>query len=105
MDDIRRDGMARVLRAVRARTQRAPVHVSFDIDAVDPEVPRAGHRDAGRRRPARARPCAPRLEAAGRTMDVVCLDLVEVNPALDAPDARTARLAARLATAMLGLTG
>jgi arginase len=83
----------------RALTGTAGIHVSFDLDALDPdEAPGVGT-------PARGglsyREAHLAMEMLADTGKVVSVELVEVNPALDHRN-RTAALGVELLTSLLG---
>jgi len=94
MHDLRRDGVRATVDAVRDAVGDAPVHLSFDVDVLDPGLaPGTGTPVPGGMR---RRELATVLSVL-RTLNIKCLDLVEVNPDLDAEDERTARIAASIA--------
>lgn len=81
--DIRARGMAAIAEEILALTRRSPLHVSFDIDSVDP-----------RYAPATGVPVADGLNmnelqilarALARHGDLKSLDMVEINPRLGSP--------------------
>lgn len=102
MKDVDRQGIGEVmLRALEWATSggRRPLHVSLDLDVVDPA-----------HAPGVAAPCPGGLSyrEAHLAMELVadwgclvCLDVVEVNPILDQHN-RTARLATELVASALG---
>ncbi|MBB6731798.1 arginase [Cohnella zeiphila] len=101
MRDIDREGIEAVMERALAIAGRGSegVHVSLDMDALDPiEAPGVGTPVPGGLSYREARMAMETLAASGRA---VSMDLVEVNPRLD-PSGRTARLAAELAAALLG---
>ncbi|WP_019533105.1 arginase [Paenibacillus ginsengihumi] len=103
MHDIDRLGMARVMdEAIRiAGNGTDGVHVSFDIDCVDPlEAPGTGTPVRGGLTYREAHLALELLRASGL---VASAEFVEVNPALDS-SRRTARLAAELIASLLGKT-
>jgi arginase len=100
MYEIDRHGMHEVVeRAIRAASGAAFLHVSFDMDVVDPEqAPGVGT-------PVRGgityREAHLAMELISRHAGVGSLELVEVNPVLDEHNA-TASLAVELACSALG---
>ncbi len=77
----------------------APLHVSFDIDVVDPsEAPGTGTREPGGLTYREARLLMELIAESGK---LTSLDLVEVNPLLD-QGGKTSRLAAALICSALG---
>jgi len=90
---IRRRGMAAVAREIFARVQGRPLHISFDIDSLSPEVaPSTGV-------PVAEGLLLPEVEILGRELsrhpDLTSMDVVEINPALGtAQDVRQTYLAA-----------
>jgi arginase len=100
MSDIDRHGIERAMREALAYLQGAPfLHVSVDLDAVDPMfAPGVGTRVQGGLSYREAH-LALELLAESELMD--SLELVEVNPILD-DENRTASLAVELAASALG---
>lgn len=101
MHDIDRIGMARVMeRAIAIASYGSEgIHVSFDIDSVDPgEAPGTGTPVRGGLNYREAHLAMEMLYDCGR---VTSADIVEVNPLLD-PSGRTARLAVDLIGSLLG---
>jgi arginase len=100
MSDIDRRGVEPVLREALERVDGAPfVHVSVDLDLVDPDVaPGVGS-------PARGgfsyREAHLAMELVAESGLLTSLELVEVNPILDHEN-ETARLAVELAASALG---
>ena len=98
--DVDRRGLEPVIREALGRIQGAPfVHVSLDLDAVDPDVaPGVGS-------PVRGglsyREAHLVMELVAESGLLGSLELVEVNPILDHENA-TARLAVELAASALG---
>ncbi len=75
------------------------LHVSFDVDALDPDVaPAVGTAVSGGLSLEEAQTLMRRLSASGL---VDSLDIVELNPALDA-DGRTARIVVDLVAILMG---
>ncbi|WP_159994425.1 arginase [Roseomonas sp. 18066] len=97
---LRRDGMAALAGFLdRLAAEDGLLHVSFDIDVVDPaHAPGTGTPVAGGLEPAEAAEALSMLGGSGR---LVGLDIVEVNPALDQQH-RTARLAVGLMRYLFG---
>ncbi len=104
-DDVREFGMRAVVRKALSDIDpegRHPIHISFDVDSVDPEVA-----------PATGVPVPGGLTIAdldeladfvSKTRRLVALDLAEVNPALAASQAdvdRTIQVVANFAAACL----
>ncbi len=104
--DVWREGSAAVLASLLGRidpSHSRPIHVSFDIDVVDPGfAPATGVPVADGLHPDHVRQLAEDLKATGR---VVSMDVVEVNPEL-APSAdglaATAGIAMNFALQVLG---
>ncbi|GGD68739.1 arginase [Paenibacillus nasutitermitis] len=101
MQDIDRLGMARVMeQTIRIASNGSDgIHVSFDIDCIDPgEAPGTGT-------PVRGglsyREAHLAMEMLAETGAVTSADMVEVNPLLD-PSSGTARLAVELIGSLLG---
>jgi arginase len=100
ISDIDRRGVEPVLRAALERVADAPfVHISVDLDFVDPTVaPGVGS-------PVRGglsyREAHLMMELVAESGSLASLELVEVNPILDHENA-TARLAVELAASALG---
>ena len=101
MRDIDERGMAAVMREAIERASRGTggVHVSFDVDVIDPDLAK------GTGTPARGgltyREAHLAMELLADTGKVVSADFVEVNPALDNKN-ETARLAVELVASLLG---
>ncbi len=90
MDEIRRHGMAALARKAveRAVGEGAHIHVSFDLDVLDPgEAPGVGLPEAGGTTLAETQAC---LEAVLETSLVGSFDLMEHNPSGD-PSGQTTR--------------
>lgn len=101
MKDIDRRGMGEVMdEALKvALDGTAGVHVSFDIDALDPQVaPGVGTPKKGGLDYREAHLCMEMVADSGR---LIGLDMVEVNPILDTRNS-TAELAAELILSALG---
>ncbi|HKQ19739.1 MAG TPA: arginase family protein, partial [Candidatus Eisenbacteria bacterium] len=77
----------------------AGIHLSFDLDVVDPEdAPGTGTPVQGG---ITYREAHLAMEMLGERADIVCVDLVEVNPVLDHGNA-TGLLAVELAQSLFG---
>lgn len=101
MTDIDRVGMAQVMQQAIAIAgpDRASVHLSFDVDCLDPSLaPGTGTPVPGGLTYREAHLAMELLAQSGVAHS---LELVEVNPALDQDD-KTARLAAELICSALG---
>ncbi len=101
MHDIDKQGMAEVMEdAIRlAGTGTAGIHVSFDMDSLDPnDAPGVGTPVPGGITYREAHLAMEMLHESGR---VISMDLVEVNPILDQHN-KTAELAVELACSALG---
>ena len=102
MADIDRDGIARVMEralAIVTAGGRRSLHVSLDVDVLDPDVaPGVGTPVPGG---LTYREAHLALEMAAATGLVAGIDVVEVNPILDDHN-RTARLAVGLIASALG---
>ena len=100
MSEIDENGMAEVLRAaLRALGPVENIHVSFDMDSLDPSVaPGVGTPVSGGLTVREAHLIMEMLADDGR---VRTLDLVEVNPILDERN-RTAQVAVDLAASLFG---
>ncbi len=100
MRDIDENGMANVLRAsLNALGNVASIHVSFDMDSLDPSIaPGVGTPVSGGLTIREAHLIMEMLADDGR---VRSLDLVEVNPILDEHN-RTAQVAVDLAASLFG---
>ncbi len=100
MRDIDENGMAAVVRAaLNALGSVDAIHVSFDLDSLDPQfAPGVGTPVPGGLTNREAHLILEMLADDGR---VRSLDLVEVNPILDAHNA-TAQLAVELAASLFG---
>jgi arginase len=102
MKDIDRQGIAAVVEdaIARASAGTAGIHVSFDLDVCDPAIaPGVGTPVKGGLDYREAHMVMEMIADAG---SLIALDLVEVNPVLDAQNA-TAILAAELAASALGM--
>ena len=97
---MRRDGMAALAGFLdRVAAEDGLLHVSFDIDVVDPaHAPGTGTPVAGGLEPSEAAEALSMVSASGRMLS---LDIVEVNPALDQQH-RTARLTVGLMRYLFG---
>lgn len=82
--DVRKKGMAKVAQEILEKVAHRPLHVSFDIDSLDPAVA-----------PATGVPVAEGLNIAevtylGQTLaknqNLRSVDIVEINPAIGNPD-------------------
>jgi arginase len=100
MSDVDRRGVEPVLREALARVAGAPfVHVSVDLDLVDPDVaPGVGSPVKGG---FSYREAHLAMELVAESDLLTSLELVEVNPILDHENA-TAKLAVELAASALG---
>jgi len=100
MRDIDELGMATVARRALARLNRMPrIHVSLDMDALDPTVaPGVGTPVAGGLTFREAHLVMEILAESGK---VCSLDIVEINPILDEGN-RTAEVAVALTASLLG---
>ena len=100
MHDIDEHGIAHVTReALRALQGCARIHVSLDLDALDPsEAPGVGTPVPGG---LTYREGHLLMELLQRTGKVQSLDIVEINPILDERN-RTARLAVELTASLFG---
>lgn len=100
MRDIDELGMATVTRRALARLSHLQrVHLSFDMDSLDPQIaPGVGTPVAGGITFREAHLLMEILSESGK---ISSLDVVEVNPILDASN-RTARLAVELVASLLG---
>lgn len=100
MSEIDENGMADVMRAaLRAMGSVETIHVSFDMDSLDPSVaPGVGTPVSGGLTIREAHLIMEMLADDGR---VRTLDLVEVNPILDERN-RTAQVAVDLAASLFG---
>ena len=100
MSEIDENGMADVMRAaLRALGSVETIHVSFDMDSLDPSVaPGVGTPVSGGLTIREAHLIMEMLADDGR---VRTLDLVEVNPILDERN-RTAQMAVDLAASLFG---
>ncbi len=100
MRDIDELGMATVARRALARLNRMPrIHVSLDMDALDPSVaPGVGTPVAGG---LTFREAHLLMEILAESEKVCSLDIVEVNPILDEGN-RTAEMAVALTASLLG---
>ncbi len=102
MEDIDRMGMRSVMvEAMKIAGSKGPVHVSFDIDVVDPsEAPGVGTPVKGGITYREAHLAMEMISEAGQMRS---LELVEVNPILDQQNA-TAELAVELILSSMGKT-
>jgi arginase len=101
MRDIDERGMRAVMEEAirRATTGTAGIHVSFDIDAIDPDLaPGVGTPSAGGLSYREAHLAMEMLADSGKVMSA---EFVEVNPVLDTRNG-TARLAVGLLASLLG---
>ncbi|MDX1502149.1 MAG: arginase [Thermoanaerobaculia bacterium] len=100
MQDIDREGIGSVAeRAVRRLSHLDRVHVSLDMDALDPrEAPGVGTPVGGG---LTYREAHLLMETAAERLPVASLDVVEINPILDERN-RTAELAIELVMSGLG---
>ena len=99
MDDITSTGIGEVMRDVRAWISGRPVHVSYDIDAIDcAYAPGTGIQNMGGLTYREAVYIARQLAQ----QDLVALDLVEYNPRRDT-DTMTADLSIELIAHLLGV--
>jgi len=100
MKEIDAYGVARVVRnAMRGLSHLDRIHLSFDLDVVDPETaPGVGTRVRGG---LTYREAHLLMELASEAEVVRSLDVVEVNPILDAHNA-TAELAVELVGSLMG---
>jgi arginase len=103
MSEIDERGMATCMEEALARATdgTAGVHLSFDLDAVDPEVaPGVGTPVAGGLTYREAHLACEKVAHTGRLLG---LDIVELNPILDESN-RTAKLAVELILSAFGKT-
>ena len=100
MRDIDERGMAAVAREALARLAHlSRLHVSLDLDALDPmEVPGVGTTSPGG---LTYREAQLLMEIVADSGQVAALDVVEINPILDSQN-RTARIAVELAATLFG---
>ncbi|KRH99364.1 arginase [Curvibacter sp. PAE-UM] len=100
MDTLRTEGADAVMaHALKDLPANAHLHVSLDLDFLDPEVaPGTGTTVAGGASLEQARQCLQLIARCGR---LGSLDVMELNPALDR-DQRTTRHALDLIAALLG---
>lgn len=100
MRDVDELGMATVARRALTRLSHVPrIHVSFDMDVIDPGVaPGVGTPVPGG---LTFREAHLLMEILAEARKVSSLDVVEINPILDAGN-RTAELAVELITSVLG---
>jgi arginase len=103
MKDIDRHGIGRImeraLEAVDPRNER-PIHVSYDIDAVDPsEAPGTGTAVKGGLTYRESHLIAEVLAETGR---LGSMDLVEINPELEQGGSRTVNLGLEIILSALG---
>lgn len=102
MEDIRRKGidwvMAEALRVAGKGSDG--IHLSFDIDSLDPsEAPGTGTKVAGG---LSARQVLAAFGVLRRSGKLTSMDAVEVNPGLDRKRGQTVRLAAKLIASVFG---
>ena len=103
MRDVDEFGMGHLIRQAiaRAAAANAPIHVSLDVDFLDPDVaPAVGTTVPGGATVREAHLAMELLHESGR---VASLDLVELNPFLD-ERGRTATLMVDLAASLFGRT-
>ncbi|MEM8665159.1 MAG: arginase [Pseudomonadota bacterium] len=103
MRDVDEHGVGALMRAAisRAEADGAPIHVSFDVDFLDPEIaPAVGTTVPGGATFREAHLAMELLSESGR---VASLDLVELNPFLD-ERGRTATLMVDLTASLFGRT-
>lgn len=99
MYDIDRRGLVAVMEEALERVGQGPLHVSFDLDVVDPlQAPGVGTPVPGGLTYREAHMAMEVIADSGRLRS---LDLVELNPVLDLAG-QTARLAVELAASALG---
>jgi arginase len=101
MKDIDRDGIAKVMEKALtiAGSETSGIHVSFDLDVCDPSIaPGVGTPVKGGLNYREAHMVMEMVADSGR---LVALDLVEINPILDAQN-QTATLGAELALSAFG---
>jgi arginase len=101
MRDIDERGMRTVMEEAikRATTGTAGIHVSFDLDGIDPDfAPGVGTPSPGGLSYREAHLAMEMLSDTGK---VLCAELVEVNPILDTQNG-TARLGVELLASLLG---
>ena len=100
MRDIDELGMATVARRALSRLNHVSrIHLSFDMDAIDPTVaPGLGTVDPGG---LTFREAHLLMEILSEAHKIAALDIVEINPILDAGN-RTAELAVELIDSVLG---
>lgn len=98
MDTILEQGIGAVMQRVAAWAGDRPVHVSYDIDAIDAQfAPGTGIQNAGGLTYREAEYIARKLAL----LQPVAVDMVEVNPVRDV-DGKTVRLAQELIIKLLG---
>ncbi len=100
MRDIDENGMAEIVRGIlSAMKDRDAIHVSFDMDSLDPQVAQGvGTPVSGGLTLREAHLLMEMLADDGR---VHSLDIVEINPILDTQN-RTAQVAVELAASLFG---
>ena len=92
-----REAMSRILTDVREKD--AYIHVSFDVDSLDPTIaPGVGTTIPGGLTYREAQLCMEMIHDSGR---MISLDLMEINPALDFQNS-TAKLAIELTASLFG---
>ncbi len=92
-----REAMSRILTDVKAKD--AFIHVSFDVDSLDPTIaPGVGTTIPGGLTYREAQLCMEMIHDSGR---MISLDLMEINPALDFQNS-TAKLAIELTASLFG---
>jgi len=85
--DVKRMGISAVMDEVLAHAGNAPIHISFDIDALDPEfAPATGTAVVDGITLDDGKHICERVAATGR---LVSMDVVEVNPSLSDSDGAT----------------
>jgi arginase len=103
MTDIDREGIGAIMRKAIAAIDpdgERFIHLSYDIDAIDPsEAPGTGTRVRGGLSYREAHYIAESLAETGR---LGSMDIVEINPDLDSDDKRTLTLGVELVTSALG---
>lgn len=98
MDTILEQGIGTVMRQVSNWANGRPVHISYDIDAIDAiYAPGTGIQNAGGLTYREAEYIARKLGV----LNLVAVDMVEVNPVRDV-DGKTVRLAQELIVKLLG---
>ncbi|QAY65413.1 arginase [Paenibacillus protaetiae] len=98
--EIKHRGAANTMLEALQIAQRGTdgIHLSFDVDSLDPQyVPGTGTPVQGGLVPGEIAAAFGVLRRSGK---LTSMDVVEVNPQLDQPDGRTARLAAGLVASL-----